>query len=689
MKWQASGQPPPLDPYLAWAEATHWRDFKHAHEVEPEWLTVVVELHPGQSPKTLQAALGRDIDIARAYLETDTLFCTARVRRTAWHYLDAAERCVVRRFELALPVLAQRTAPRRPVAQAAAPRARAPGRQTSSGAVLLAVIDAGCPFAHTGFQHRGRPRVLNLWDQDRRAPAFGTATAPGAVPGDFGYGREVNRQELSALMQAARGPGGVDEDACYELAAYRELRPSATHGAHVMDHFTGPRRLGDRIALAPGQPPTRRRGGARASDHADLVFVQLPRDAWADPNGLALPACVLDGLRYILSCRTKATRRVVVNLSCAIYTGAHNGSSLLDRALDALVTEVKQEDGCDLELVMPAGNAHAAQWHAAGTLGQGSLTLRVPPGSESPAFMQVWVQAPVSKLSVKIKAPYQDEAADLKEPLLLLRDGGAVRAMLAATQSPARGDVGGTLFLLAVAAAELPDQAGPAGDWTLELSFFDKANPAAPPVQAHAYVARNESTLGAPLRHRPARLIDPHYDPDRYLREREEDPQLPVADEHGLRVRRAGTAADAAFGTTPFIVGGVVLGPRPKPAPYSGSGLDAKACAAVTDESRALAGIAGAGTRSASVVRLQGTSFGTPQLARVLADRSLLPPAAGAPGERGGLPGTPLTEFLALPFSDRSRAGAVLALPQQSPPVAPATAPATLLVSSRPAARPP
>ena len=665
MPWHSVDATPGADPYLEWAEATDWRDFKRAGQAAPTWLTVVLELRTGKTPSALQRELGRDVRIAPAYLGMNTRFCTAQLRQTSWRQLAAPSHPIVKRFELALPVLPQRTTGR-PAAAATTATAEAQrdsAGATSTGEVLLAVIDAGCPFAHAGFQHRGQPRVLRLWDQDHQ-PAFGTATAPGCVPANFGYGREMNRSGFQSLMNAARYAGQVDEDTCYGLANYPALRRAATHGAHVMDQFIGPRRLGDRIALQAGVPPTRRQGGPRASDTADLVFVQLPRDAWADPNGLALPACVLDGLHYILSCRGASTRRVVVNISCTIHTGAHNGSSILDAALAEFVSSLA-EAGCELEIVMPAGNTHSAQLQASGTVTEGSLTLRVPPGSESPTFMQLWVQAPGESLSVTLKAPQQTQARAIDEPLLLLRDAQRVLAMALCSHSTARGDGAGSLWLLAVAAADLPDQAGPAGDWALSLSVRTVSGAQPQPVLVRAFVARNESTLGAPLRHRPARLIDPAYDPDRYLREREEDPP-PALTAAGLHVRREGTVADAAMGTAPFVVAGVVQGPKVQPARYSGSGVRAKACAAVTDESRALPGIPGAGTRSGSVVRLQGTSFGAPQVARILADR----PLPAKPGARD--PGGPQTsEFVTLPFANPGRVGQALALPQQVPPAAP------------------
>jgi hypothetical protein len=183
--------------------------------------------------------------------------------------------------------------------------------------------------------------------------------------------------------------------------------------------------------------------------------------------------------------------------------------------------------------------------------------------------------------------------------------------------------------MLALAGSDSPDSPGAGGLWRLQVQLApDRPQQAAVEV----YVARNESELGCPPRHRPARLVDPSCDPQRYLREAEADPA--VAGRPRLMVLRAGTASAQVSGGAPYGVGALRLRPVERPAPYSSAGLGALSGSSLADESLNVPGLTVAGTRSASLQRMQGTSFACPQMARVAADRD-----SAVPGQRSRRPG--------------------------------------------------
>jgi hypothetical protein len=609
------------DPYLVWAEATDFVDLRREGDIGPARVRVLVELCKDVTPQRLRDELAGHGDVSEAYVARAELrHCTARFDAQACRRFCDPDNGIVQRFELAEPVVPRRT-PQRAEPPVAPPRTAVAER--CAGSVLLAVIDHGCPFAHAAFRRRGQPRVLSLWDQDRR-PAFGTAALPGTVPAAFGYGREICRQEIADLLTACTGAGpAIDEDRCYEAARYPELRRAATHGAHVMDQFIGPRRLGDRMPLDGEDSPGWRDDGQEISDSADLVFVQLPRDAWADPNALALPVCVLDGLHHVLSCAGPTVRNVVVNLSCAITTGPHDGSTLIDKALEALVEVERTVNQRHLHIVVPAGNTAQDAWHAAGRIDNqhpGHLRWRVPPGCEAPSFLQLWPGERASTLDWTVQAPGAMGAQQMpRDGALGLVQGGRLRALALRSFSSARGGRNGCLRL-ALAAAPLPDSPGSAGDWLLELNLAVDATVGEVPLQA--YVARSQSELGALQRHRVSRLIDPLDDADRFLRPRLEDSRRPANQplHLGLRVRRDGTASALTHCRAVTVAAGARLRPF-GPADFSGAGLDEnRSVAGISEESHALLGIRGAGTRSGCVVRLRGTSFAAPQWARRKAD---------------------------------------------------------------------
>jgi hypothetical protein len=220
---------------------------------------------------------------------------------------------------------------------------------------------------------------------------------------------------------------------------------------------------------------------------------------------------------------------------------------------------------------------------------------------------------------------------------------GAAPAVALQHAGGVRGGIG-TMLLLALPPATSADAAGPGGDWLLTVGARgDQA------IHVDVFVARSETEMGAPQRHRPSKLMDPSCDPHRYLREAEEDP-TPSGTRPAIQVVREGTVGSPASCAGVVAVGGLRLResvlnrskPGMQPAPESGEGLAGNAWAAPMDESKAAPGIPGIGSRSASVSRLRGTSFAAPQVARTLADESLLQTRGprGEPPEQGPWPHT-------------------------------------------------
>ena len=621
---------PNADPCLVWAAATEFADFRRPADAALQRVPVLAELVVGVTPTQWQAMLGLTGAVRPAYLSALTRYCSADLTPAAVRRFSAPGNPAVARLEMALPVLPRRAPP--PLRQALPLPSVAPTPQAPDQTDLLAVIDNGCPWAHASFRTGMSSRLLNLWDQDAH-PAFGVAPAVGGQPAGFGYGCSVDRSALNALLLARRsGVTSVNEDSAYELARQPELRRSATHGAQVLDQMIGPMRAADRMPddvysgrHGADRPPSFRRGRAQVSDRCDVVFVQLPRDAWCDPHGNALGQFVLDGLRYVLSCAGSGTRRVIVNISCAVYTGAHNGSGIMSAAIAELV-DAERAAGRELLVFMPAGNAFDSRWHARGRVAQGraaSLRLRVPPGSESPNLVQVWLGSDLPGCSVSITSPQGLVSPPMTTGQVLTLSGpNGVAATAIYTAGSVRGTIDPTqptrnaMLTLVVEPADSPDRAAGAGDWQIAVSAVAAAD-------VQVYVARNEPELGMPLRARPAHLIDPAYDPSRYLRAAEDDPggfAAATAPGGTLAVTRRGTIANSAIAPGVYCIAGLRRWPRLSAPEYASAGAPTPDAAAFCDESRVLPGLRGAGTRSGSTVRLRGTSFASPQIARATAD---------------------------------------------------------------------
>ena len=261
---------------------------------------------------------------------------------------------------------------------------------------VIAVIDFGCPFLHERFRDASGmgTRIAALWDQSelpgrkQGMPAPADEDMPWVVPSAFGYGRELNQRQMNEMCQQLRQPNAaVGEARAYASLNYlidyenpRRRLHFATHGAHVLD-----------VAGGEVDPLT---GKADAASACPLVFVQLPALTAADSSGASLGAYLLDALRYVLHvCHAEAP--LVVNISYGSFAGPHDGSTLLEQAMDQLV------DGrqAPLAIVLGAGNGRRAGCHAHRRVRPSRtalLRLQLVPEDTTDSFVEAWYRPPAA-----------------------------------------------------------------------------------------------------------------------------------------------------------------------------------------------------------------------------------------------------------------------------------------------------
>ena len=190
---------------------------------------------------------------------------------------------------------------------------------------IIGIIDSGFDLTHPCFinQLTKRTRIIAAWDQ----------TAEGDPhPFGFDYGVEHTREVIEA-----------------QAAANEILKNGGGHGTNVAGIAAG---NGDPDGIFKGMAP-----------EANLVLVTYKNDV---PIGGS--AFVLDAINYIRSVAIARDLPVIINLSQGDDLGPHDGHSLLERAIDNVVSE-----GRTL-VVKSAGNGsnQPAKRHAQGrvTLGQ-------------------------------------------------------------------------------------------------------------------------------------------------------------------------------------------------------------------------------------------------------------------------------------------------------------------------------
>ena len=196
--------------------------------------------------------------------------------------------------------------------------------------VLIGLIDVeGFDWAHPDLlDAKGKPRFISIWDQG--------ATA-GTPPQRFGYGHVIGNTD----MIQALGEAKVAKVSPHDLESQSEM-VSGSHGTHV-------------ASIAAG-----RTGVCSKADIA-AVLVSLPESDLERRTSFYDSTRLLDAVLYLLD--QAAGRPVSINISLGTNGHAHDASSVLDRWLDALLTEPGRS------ICVAAGNAGQERPEAPDDLG--------------------------------------------------------------------------------------------------------------------------------------------------------------------------------------------------------------------------------------------------------------------------------------------------------------------------------
>lgn len=626
-----------FDPYLIWAETDSFAGYG---DKQPKWLPIAIELKTGitvaqliaaASPKWLHVPAVYTSPVAPVGLR----FCTARVRPAFFKALQPGGTLytLVLRLELGLPAAQyadeptgdSRTDPP-PHSSGAAYQREAKAERLLSGKVV-GLIDDSLALAQANFLHQGKARTRYFWRQD--------AQGKGSTPAGLGYGHELTAADINAAMQANIYNGLVDESAVYVALGlstlgrkmpkderfFHALDTSVSHGTHVMDLAAGPRRLLAQVANLPptfDAPPSWAMANDDAS-RAPLIAVQLDYDTVKDTSGGSMNVHVLDGLMYILS-RCTDTAKMTVNVSFGTLAGPHDGTSLLEAAMDQLIALLHGR----LKIAVAAGNSYQLRTHANTTLAKNKsakLHWCVLPDDTTQSFVELWIAEGREGVEIEITPPGSASLPALKfgQSRMWTNGGNQPLCALIYPKTVATGRRG-TCALLAVSPTfsfEKNTNTAPAGVWQIKLT-----NTGTQAATIDAYVERDDVVIGTRTGARQSHFEDEWYDtsgnPDSFV----DDPSNPSL------IRRSGNFNSIATGSKTVSVGGIrITGSRwahyspQKPDPDAARSqrpgvVKIPDAAAFSDENPATLGVNGAGTRSSAVVRLRGTSDASPQEAR-------------------------------------------------------------------------
>jgi hypothetical protein len=370
---------------------------------------------------------------------------------------------------------------------------------------------------------------------------------------------------------------------------------------------------------------------------------------------------VLDGLRYIIDRADRiagydarqagnTAAHVVVNLPHANLAGPHDGSSILECAMDDLI-ERRREAGSAMEIVLPAGNNYLSRGHARFEVGPGNdavMQWRILPDDATPNFLEIWLpdEAARDAVVVQVTPPGNRESEPIaSDQVVALRNDQ--EEILCTVVYLARAANGARpMILLAVAPTSTHRRKhggtpAPGGVWKVRVSARTG------PFTIDAWIQRDDPVLGKLPYGRQSRFDHADYVrfEQPYGRPRETD--LPQC----CPVKRAGSINAIATGRKTVVIGGFRRSDGAA-ARYSGSGratvgasgavpalpaIRGPDAMGVSDDSHANRGVLGAGVRSGCTVAMDGTSVAVARMAGYIAEElqrtgTWTMPAARTPG---------------------------------------------------------
>jgi hypothetical protein len=599
-----------VDPYLVWARDTGFRYSVSDPIGADSFLTVVIESKtsavdfykwakpPGSQPLAW-VRLPKFYGTTAAWAK-NTRFCTAQLRRAETERLIAGDVDEfwehVKRFELAADVSVNAINPRETLVEFLG----------VSDRTYAGVIDVGIPFARRDYRSQlptrsgnTMNRVVALWDQSLRNS--GGVTSPAG-----GYGREWNERfraepllkdfTMTKLLDGVENV--TDEELLYRATQWDGVEAATSHGAAVLGEMVGAHDYSTRASYND------------KAAQVPVLAVQLPRRTVGYSARASLAAHVLDGLRWMLS-NVGIVELLVVTLSLGTHAGPHDGSSIIESAIDDLIEQTSTGGNERLAVVIACGNSRQSRTHARFNFAPNTtqnLQFRVLPDDVTPSFVELW--APVNAVfDVTLTAPDGSTSAvcSAGQTTILFNTSNEIAFGIYRPQLSASGN--GQMALIAIA----PTVGGAAQHGLYSINIVMKTGSG----EIHAWVERDNSMYDVNRpRGRQSYFVDAHY-VDAAL-------QHTPPNASDSYIERETTLNSYATGKRTVVVSTIdELHGRPAQDASAGLARDRvhgmrPDVAAPGDESVWAPGVRVAGVRSGAVGRLRGSSVAAPRVARRL-----------------------------------------------------------------------
>lgn len=258
--------------------------------------------------------------------------------------------------------------------------------------VVVGVIDSGLDYRHHAFRFAsGGSRILFIWDQSLTVRAKRPQDPfQEAAPPEFPtVGVEYDQKQIDQALSAGN-----------PLDVVRVEDEKTAHGTHVAGIAAGD---GSQAGTRSGDNCTGADTYVGVAPDADIIFVRY--SSASDQIGESQN--LVDAINYIFTRADQLDagkgRPCVINISLGDNLGPHDGTSLVEQAIDLMLVLSKRR-----AIVKSAGNEGDKDHHAMATVtaagGPKTITFSMPPNASRSQYMECWYPGS-ERLDVQLFAP--------------------------------------------------------------------------------------------------------------------------------------------------------------------------------------------------------------------------------------------------------------------------------------------
>lgn len=288
------------------------------------------------------------------------------------------------------------------------------GSGLSGEGVLVAVLDSGIHYLLKDFQNEQGSRILYLWDQT----LYPDETKGFLPPAGFTEGVEFTKADIDRAIAASRenmtgisvSQQTVNSQAAREVVPSRDITGHGTAvagiaaGSSISPLYQGVAPKSDLLVVKVG-------GNQRTVNAQQIAVDGISSEVMPSTENFPLTTDLMRAITYVLQKAEELKRPVVINMSIGDTYGAHDGTSLLERFIDAAC-----ETGRNV-ICIGSGNEAVAGGHTSlRLLREEIVELSIAPNERS-VNVQIWKNY-VDDMTLELTAPNGE-----RYPVLLTRTG--------------------------------------------------------------------------------------------------------------------------------------------------------------------------------------------------------------------------------------------------------------------------